>query len=243
MTTPSANSKDDKQNEKLKCCDAGGNDPSLENFNPRYADDLKKELRDYFKNSPRMFSVLYDLDLLPEQVKEGSFQEWKMFSVLSHFKDMDAHYLPQIQQLKQEVEEVSKDRDDLRLRLGRYGDQYREMQSQLLQANKRIEELERSNKQWIKWLYLFVTSSDGESLIDALKREHSEKYRIAYDHGQSEQSEERSNFLEGFDREYLRIHGKLPEGSQAKDAIAPTETSSITPDPAVPTTEANSIKP
>lgn len=112
-----------------------------------------------------MFSVLYDLDLLPEQVKEGSFQEWKMFSVLSHFKDMDAHYLPQIQQLKQEVEDLMSHLKSScdpfngnkpqwcgvcgypmeAVRPGKVQCNHCEsidsLESQLLEANKRIEEL------------------------------------------------------------------------------------------------------
>jgi hypothetical protein len=37
---------------------------------------------------PEALSCLYDLDLLPEQIEEGSRDEWRMVVIVSHFGRM-----------------------------------------------------------------------------------------------------------------------------------------------------------
>jgi hypothetical protein len=46
---------------------------------PQKVSQLMKEI-------PELESLLYDLDLMPEQVKPGSKEEWKMFMVAMHFE-------------------------------------------------------------------------------------------------------------------------------------------------------------
>ncbi len=53
-------------------------------------------------------------------------------------------------------------------------------------ANQEIERLKEMNRLWVKWLYVFVKTGDGESLLDGLNREHGDKFKQAYDHGQNE---------------------------------------------------------
>jgi hypothetical protein len=49
---------------------------------------VAKHLREYLRTGMHrtlLLSLLYDLDLLPEQVKDGSMEEWQMLSVVDHF--------------------------------------------------------------------------------------------------------------------------------------------------------------
>lgn len=123
MTTPIANSKDDmpinpkidKQSEKLKSCDAGGNDPSLDPF-----------IR--FKKQ-RSFSTQCTLFVWDKAESAWIAQ--------------DAHYLPQIQQLKQEVDDLVISKAGLLLQLGTQ-DAKIEEQDKLI--NTLCVELDRAGK-------------------------------------------------------------------------------------------------
>lgn len=51
---------------------------------------------------------------------------------------------------------------------------------------KRCDQLRTQNRELREWLHLFVELGDGEPLMDGLKRQHQQKYNIAYSHGQRE---------------------------------------------------------
>lgn len=48
----------------------------------------------YANNSPTLLSLLYDLDLMPEQVKEGGSDHAKMLCIIAHFRSATEGHAP-----------------------------------------------------------------------------------------------------------------------------------------------------
>lgn len=121
---------------------------------------------------------------------------------------------PQIQQLKQEVFELKDQLIHSQECWERQCDHENELESQLLQANKRIEELERREGLSVKVM---------EDMRLVLKEHHAVAYKGSYYPG-SQHSDSTSNALRN-----ATMHLSNLSVSRSKDTV--------------PTTEANSIKP
>ena len=56
---------------------------------PIVSSELVRQLRDYINKTPALISILYDMDLLPEQVSEGSIDHRRMIILAAWWQSIN----------------------------------------------------------------------------------------------------------------------------------------------------------
>lgn len=91
------------------------NDPGVQ---PQLEDErqMEAEILGYISKTPEMLSMLYDLDLLPEQLKRGS-KDWRRMCVLAAWHEsiaekMSPYETGEANNLASEMDRISKQHSD-----------------------------------------------------------------------------------------------------------------------------------